>query len=69
MAEKYGKTPAQVALNWLVMYSDTVIPIPGAKRPEQVEDNAGAVGWRLSYEDWRLLDEASRRLRITYVTW
>ncbi len=69
VAEKYGKTPAQVALNWLVMYSDTVIPIPGAKRPEQVEDNAGAVGWRLSYEDWRLLDEASRRLRITYVTW
>ncbi|MEB3861516.1 MAG: aldo/keto reductase [Desulfurococcales archaeon] len=69
VAEKYGKTPAQVALNWLIMYSDTVIPIPGAKRPEQVEDNAGAVGWRLSYEDWRLLDEASRGLRITYVTW
>lgn len=69
VAEKYGRTPAQVALNWLITSSDTVIPIPGAKRPEQVEDNAGAVGWRLSFEDWRLLDEESRKLRITYVTW
>ncbi len=69
VAEKYGKTPAQVALNWLVMYSDVVIPIPGAKNPKQVEDNAGSVGWRLSYEDFRLLDEESKKLRITYVTW
>ena len=69
VAEKYGKTPAQVALNWLITTSDAVIPIPGAKRPEQVEDNAGAVGWRLSFEDWRLLDEESKKLRITYVTW
>ncbi len=69
VAEKYGKTPAQVALNWLVTASSTVIPIPGAKSPGQVEDNAGAVGWRLSYEDWRRLDEASRKIRISYVTW
>ena len=69
VAEKYGKTPAQVALNWLVTASSAVIPIPGAKSPGQVEDNAGAVGWRLSYEDWRRLDEASRKIRISYVTW
>lgn len=69
VARRYGKTPAQVALNWLISSSSVVIPIPGAKNPGQVEDNAGAVGWRLSYEDWRLLDEESRRLRITYVTW
>jgi aryl-alcohol dehydrogenase-like predicted oxidoreductase len=69
VADRYWKTPAQVALNWLITTSDAVIPIPGAKSPRQVEDNAGAAGWRLSYEDWRLLDEESRRLRITYVTW
>jgi len=69
MAEKYEKTPAQIALNWLIGYSDVIIPIPGAKNPQQVEDNAGAVGWRLNYDDWRLLDEASKKLRITYVTW
>ncbi|MCE4613465.1 MAG: aldo/keto reductase [Desulfurococcales archaeon] len=69
IASKYGKTPAQIALNWLLGYSDTVIPIPGAKSPEQARENAGAAGWRLSYEDWRALDEASKKLKITYVTW
>ncbi len=69
LAEKYDKTPAQVALNWLVGFSDVIIPIPGAKSPEQARQNAGAVGWRLSYEDWRRLDEASKKLRITYVSW
>ncbi len=69
LSEKYNKTPAQIALNWLISYSDTIIPIPGAKSPQQVIDNAGAVGWRLNYDDWRLLDEESKKLKITYVTW
>jgi aryl-alcohol dehydrogenase-like predicted oxidoreductase len=69
LAEKYGKTPTQVALNWLLKYSPVVVPIPGAKTPEQVVENAGAVGWELSYEDWRLLDEISKSIRLTYVTW
>ncbi|MEM4913716.1 MAG: aldo/keto reductase [Desulfurococcaceae archaeon] len=69
VAEKYNKTPAQVALNWLIKYSPTMVPIPGAKTPEQVEENAEAVGWQLSYEDWRLIDEVSKSTRITYVTW
>ena len=51
------------------MSSDTVIPIPGAKTPKQVEDNARAVGWRLSYEDWRKIEEASRKTWFTRVTW
>ncbi len=69
VAEKYNKTPAQVSLNWLITSSRVVVPIPGAKRPEQVEDNVGAAGWRLSYEDWRRIEEASRNLRITRVVW
>ncbi|MEM0368758.1 MAG: aldo/keto reductase [Desulfurococcaceae archaeon] len=69
LAEKYGKTPAQIALNWLIKYSPTIVPIPGAKTPDQVLENAGSIGWELSYEDWRLIDEISRNIRITYVTW
>ncbi|MCS7106518.1 MAG: aldo/keto reductase [Acidilobaceae archaeon] len=69
IGNKYGKTPAQVALNWLISYSDVIVPIVGARSPSQVEENVGAVGWRLSFEDWRSLDEASKRLKITYVTW
>ena len=50
LAEKYDKTPAQVALNWL-MVQDNVIPIPGAKNARQAAENAGAIGWKLSQED------------------
>jgi len=67
IGEKYGKTPAQVALNWLISYSDTVIPIPGAKRPEHVIDNAGAMGWRLSFDDWLQIYQKARSIRITRV--
>jgi aryl-alcohol dehydrogenase-like predicted oxidoreductase len=70
LAAAYGKTPAQVALNWLVR-DPWIYPIPGAKTPEQAVENAGAAGWMLSDDDWRRLDrlgwETSQR--IIYVTW
>lgn len=50
LGDRYNKTPAQVALNWL-MVQDNVIPIPGAKNARQAEDDAGAMGWELSSED------------------
>jgi len=69
IAKKYNKTPAQVALNWLLMSSPVVVPIPGAKNPNQVLSNAEAANWRMNYEDWREIDEISRSLRITRVIW
>jgi len=51
-----GKTPAQIALNWLVNKSKIVFPIPRASRPERVMENAGAVGWNLDPEDLTKLD-------------
>ena len=50
LGEKYSKTPAQVALNWLICQPG-VIPIPGIKTAAQVEQNAGAMGWELSEID------------------
>ncbi|MEL9909014.1 MAG: aldo/keto reductase [Desulfurococcus sp.] len=69
LASKYGKTPSQVALNWLVRYSPVIVPIPGAKTPEQVVENAGAVGWELSFEDWMRLYDIAKNIKVTYVTW
>ena len=66
IGEKYGKKPVQIALNWLIMYSPVVVPIPGAKKPEQVEDLVGSIGWRLSFDDWRAIDELSRSIKIVY---
>ncbi len=69
IGDKYGKTPSQVALNWLLRTSDTVIVIPGAKTPEQVEENAGAAGWRMTFEEWLRLEEISGRVLISRVVW
>jgi len=52
-----GKSPAQVALNWLICKG--ALPIPGAKNTRQAEMNAGAAGWRLSAEQVAALDKAS----------
>ena len=59
LAEKYGKTQAQVSLNWLIS-QDKVVAIPKASRLEHLRDNVGAVGWRLSEEDLIRLSEAFR---------
>jgi aryl-alcohol dehydrogenase-like predicted oxidoreductase len=58
--EKYGHTPAQVALNWLICQGN-VIPIAGAKTAEQVVQNAGALGWRLSDNEVGELEELTRQ--------
>jgi len=52
-----GKTPGQVALNWVICKG--ALPIPGAKNAAQASENAGALGWRLTSEEVALLDEAS----------
>lgn len=52
-----GKTPAQVALNWCLCKG--TLPIPGAKNAKQAAQNAGALGWRLTWEEVARLDGVS----------
>ncbi|NET40751.1 aldo/keto reductase [Okeania sp. SIO2B3] len=59
IGEKYDKTLAQVALNWLV-FQDGVIPIAGCKNSEQVRQNLGAIGWEISQEEFNQLEEVTR---------
>jgi aryl-alcohol dehydrogenase-like predicted oxidoreductase len=51
IARAHEKTIAQVALNWLMSKDECVLPIPGAKNARQVNENAGALGWRLMEEE------------------
>jgi diketogulonate reductase-like aldo/keto reductase len=53
-----GKTPAQLALNWLMVKSRLTFPIPRASRPGRVDENVGSLGWSLDDEDMRKLEEA-----------
>lgn len=59
LAAKYEKTPAQVALNWLIAQGN-VIPIPGAKNAQQAEENAGALGWGLNSDEVAQLAEVTK---------
>jgi len=57
MAEEKGCTPAQLALAWVLAQGEDVVPIPGTKRIEFLEENVGALAVRLSADDLARLDD------------
>jgi aryl-alcohol dehydrogenase-like predicted oxidoreductase len=59
ISEETGKSYAQISLNWLLCQEGITAPIIGARRPEQLEDNLGAAGWKLDEEQVTRLSEAS----------
>ena len=59
VAREVGKTPAQVAINWLLQKPGVTAPIIGARNLEQLEDNLGAAGWSLDPVLVQKLDRAS----------
>lgn len=59
MAETALKTPAQVALNWLSAKAN-VVAIPKASTVQNVIEDGGASGWRLSPSEYELLDSKIR---------
>jgi len=56
LTKKYKKSLAQISLNWLISKPKVVV-IPKASTIAHLEDNLGAVGWRLEKEDLRKLDK------------
>jgi aryl-alcohol dehydrogenase-like predicted oxidoreductase len=58
IGERYGRSPAQVALRWLIE-NETVLPIPGAKNGKQAADNAGALSFGLTRDEIAALDQAT----------
>jgi len=58
-ASKYGKTVAQVALNWLIA-KKSVVAIPKASNKKHMDENAGAAGWKLAREDQERISSASQ---------
>ncbi len=56
IAEGKGVTPAQLALAWVLAQGDDVVPIPGTKRREYLEQNAAAVDVELTPDDMARID-------------
>lgn len=58
IADDAGKTVAQLAVNWTMFQPGITAVLCGAKRPEQIRETAGAMGWRLDASQQAALDEA-----------
>lgn len=56
-----GKTPAQVAINWVICKG--AVPIPGAKNAKQAQDNIGALGWRLTDDEVASLEKTAEKIQ------
>jgi aryl-alcohol dehydrogenase-like predicted oxidoreductase len=62
IGDRYGKTPGQVALRWL-LEQENVVPIPGAKNAAQVTHNVGALSFSLTPDEIAYLKEATKAWR------
>ncbi|HET6987785.1 MAG TPA: aldo/keto reductase [Kribbella sp.] len=58
VAAEVDRTPAQVALRWVMQRPGLTAPIIGARTPDQLADNLGATGWSLDDDELRRLTEA-----------
>jgi aryl-alcohol dehydrogenase-like predicted oxidoreductase len=56
-----GKTVAQLVVNWTIHQPGITAALCGAKRPEQIRETAGALGWRLRPEQLQQVDAALAR--------
>ena len=57
IAEKKGCTPSQLALAWVLAQGEDVVPIPGTKRLEYLEENLGALDVTMTPDDLARLDD------------
>jgi aryl-alcohol dehydrogenase-like predicted oxidoreductase len=65
IAEKKRATPAQIALAWVMAKGDDIVPIPGTKKIERLEENVGAVKLSLSAADIAAIERAVPQEAVT----
>lgn len=67
IGKKYEKSPAQIAIRWVLENSNVTCAITGSKTPEQVSENVGSTGWSLDQNDMELIDTVHRLRRLTQI--
>jgi len=63
-AETKNATPAQVALAWLLAQRPWIVPIPGTRRMDHLEENLGAVSIQLTPTELREIESAFSRIKV-----
>jgi aryl-alcohol dehydrogenase-like predicted oxidoreductase len=64
IAEARGATPAQVALAWLLAQTPWIVPIPGTRRLERLEENLAAADLTLTTDDLAQIETAAGQIKI-----
>ena len=64
LAARLGMTPAQLALAWLLARKPWIVPIPGTRKPERLEENIGAAAFSLTAGDLDAIDEAAGQVAV-----
>jgi aryl-alcohol dehydrogenase-like predicted oxidoreductase len=63
-AQQKKKTPAQIALAWLLAQKPWIVPIPGTTKLHRLEENIGAVAIELTPEDLRQLETTASKIAV-----
>ncbi len=64
IASEKGATPAQVALAWLLAQKPWIVPIPGSRKLQRLEENIGAVNVQLTPADLGEIDSAMAQITV-----
>ena len=64
IAERKNATPTQIALAWLLAQKPWIVPIPGTRKLERLEENIGAVAVELTSDDLREIDSAASQITV-----
>jgi aryl-alcohol dehydrogenase-like predicted oxidoreductase len=63
-AEKKNATPAQIALAWLLAQKPWIVPIPGTRNIDHLEENLGAINVQLTPADLREIETAFSKIKV-----
>jgi aryl-alcohol dehydrogenase-like predicted oxidoreductase len=64
IAGRKKATPAQIALAWLLAQKPWIVPIPGTRKLERLDENLGAAAVELTPDDLREIDGAASRITV-----
>jgi aryl-alcohol dehydrogenase-like predicted oxidoreductase len=63
-AKRKKATPAQIALAWLLALKPWIVPIPGTRKQERLDENIGAVAVELTPDDLREIEDAASKITV-----
>jgi len=64
LAKEKGATPAQISLAWILYRSDFIVPIPGARKVERIEEDLGAADVNLTEEEFERIEAELAKIEI-----